>query len=121
MSQQQQPTQEDEEEELVFNIEDVQKIVRDTIELCLGGNTYSHSRTPQWISLITDKTLTRLNKLNKPFKYILRITITQKNGSALHTAAAYFWDTLTDGTCTVRWENKFMYCIVSVWGLALQI
>ncbi|XP_053615480.1 dynein light chain Tctex-type 1-like [Plodia interpunctella] len=111
----------DDEEDLVFNVEDIQKIIRDNIELCLGGNTYSHSRTPQWIAIITDKTMSRIHKLNKPFKYILRIIITQKNGTGLHTAAAYYWDIATDATCTVRWENKFMYCIVSVWGLALQI
>ncbi|XP_073959393.1 dynein light chain Tctex-type 1-like [Choristoneura fumiferana] len=111
----------DDEEDLVFNVEEVQTIIRDNIELCLGGNTYSHTRAPQWISIITDKTMARLTKLNKPFKYILRITITQKNGTGLHTAAAYFWDTATDGTCTVRWENKYMYCIVNIWALALQI
>lgn len=60
-------------QDLVFNVEDVQKIVRDNIELCLGGNAYSHSRCPHWISIITDKTLARLNKLNKPFKYIGKI------------------------------------------------
>lgn len=59
-------------QELVFNVEEVQKIIRDTIEMCLGGNTYSHSRTPHWIGLITDKTLARINKLNKPFKYICK-------------------------------------------------
>ncbi|KOB72607.1 putative cytoplasmic dynein light chain [Operophtera brumata] len=47
-----------------------EKIIRDNIELCLGGNTYSHTRAPVWITVITEKTLARLNKLNKPFKYI---------------------------------------------------
>ncbi|CAG9112690.1 hypothetical protein JYU34_005108 [Plutella xylostella] len=111
----------DEDDELTFNVEEVQKVVRDNIELVLGGNAYSHSRSPQWIALITDKTLARINKMQKPFKYIVRITITQKNGAGLHTAAAYYWDTATDGSCTVRWENKFMYCIVNVWAMALQI
>lgn len=54
-------------------MEEVQKIVRDNIELCLGGNAYSHSRTPQWIQIITDKTLARLSKMNKPFKYIRKL------------------------------------------------
>ncbi|KAJ2954824.1 hypothetical protein O0L34_g3136 [Tuta absoluta] len=115
------PPAEDDEEALLFNVEEIQKIIRDNIELVLGGNAYSYSRSTQWITLINDKTLSRINKLNKPFKYILRITLTQKNGAALHTSAAYYWDTLTDSTCTVRWENKYMYCIVNVWGLALQI
>ncbi|KAL5266508.1 hypothetical protein ACHWQZ_G003779 [Mnemiopsis leidyi] len=27
--------------------------------------------------------------------------------------------TKLDGSCTVRWENKTMYCIVSIFGLAI--
>jgi len=46
-------------------------------------------------------------------------TIMQKNGAGLHTASSCFWDNSTDGSCTVRWENKTMYCIVSVFGLAI--
>ena len=55
-------------------MEEVQKIVRDNIEFCLGGNTYSHSRTPQWVTVITEKTLAMLNKLNKPYKYIGKLS-----------------------------------------------
>lgn len=43
----------------------------------------------------------------------------QKNGAGLHSASSCYWDNNTDGTCTVRWENKTMYCIVSVFGLAI--
>lgn len=70
-------------------------------------------------------------------------TIMQKNGAGLHTASSCFWNNDTDGSCTVsnqrngnhsinqliihllhlsfqvRWENKTMYCIVSVYGLAI--
>ena len=45
--------------------------------------------------------------------------IMQKNGAGLHTASSCYWDNSTDGSCTVRWENKTMYCIVSVFGLAI--
>uniref|UniRef100_A0A182T746 Uncharacterized protein n=1 Tax=Anopheles maculatus TaxID=74869 RepID=A0A182T746_9DIPT len=43
-----------------------------------------------------------------------RITcmIMQKNGAGLHTASSCYWNNETDGSCTVRWENKTMYCIV---------
>lgn len=79
-----------------------------------------------------------LTKLQKPYKYIgkLRFSkkpekilkndffvvtcmIMQKNGAGLHTASSCFWNNETDGSCTVRWENKTMYCIVSVFGLAI--
>ena len=41
------------------------------------------------------------------------------SGAGLHTASSCYWDNSTDGSCTVRWENKTMYCIVSVFGLAI--
>lgn len=52
------------------------------------------------------------------FLLVVTCTIMQKNGAGLHTASSCFWDNTTDGSCTVRWENKTMYCIVSVFGLA---
>lgn len=53
--------------------------------------------------------------------FFLSVTcmIMQKNGAGLHTASSCFWNNETDGSCTVRWENKTMYCIVSVFGLAI--
>ena len=53
------------------------------------------------------------------FSFAVTCTIMQKNGAGLHTASTCFWDNATDGSCTVRWENKTMYCIVSVFGLAI--
>lgn len=41
------------------------------------------------------------------------------SGAGLHTAASCYWDNTTDGSRTVRWENKTMYCITTVFGLAL--
>lgn len=45
--------------------------------------------------------------------YFLTVTcmIMQKNGAGLHTASSCYWNNDTDGSCTVRWENKSMYCI----------
>ena len=82
----------------------------------------------------------RLKDLNKPFKYIVTAVIMQKNGAGLHTATSCFWDNTTDGddscqascrsqltnaavlaagSATLRWENKTMYCIVTVFGLSI--
>ena len=55
-----------------------------------------------------------------PFSLCLvTCVIMQKNGAGLHTASSCFWDNTTDGSCTVRWENKTMYVIVSVFGLSI--
>ncbi|GBM35477.1 Dynein light chain Tctex-type 1 [Araneus ventricosus] len=73
----------------------------------------------QWTSMVEEKVLWNLSKLNKPFKFIVTCTTMQKNGAGFHCASACYWDNNTDGTCTVRWENSFMYCIVTVFGLAI--
>uniref|UniRef100_A0A8D0F2G9 Dynein light chain Tctex-type 1 n=1 Tax=Strix occidentalis caurina TaxID=311401 RepID=A0A8D0F2G9_STROC len=89
------------------------------IESAIGGNAYQHSKVNQWTTSVVEQTLSQLTKLGKPFKYIVTCVIMQKNGAGLHTASSCFWDNSSDGTCTVRWENKTMYCIVSAFGLAI--
>ncbi|XP_076373035.1 dynein light chain Tctex-type 1-like [Tachypleus tridentatus] len=91
----------------------------EAVEGTIGGNAYQHSKVNQWTNTIVEQILGHVTKLNKPFKYIVTCVIMQKNGAGLHTASSCYWDNTTDGSCTVRWENKTMYCIVSVFGLAI--
>lgn len=81
--------------------------------------TYTHSRVPQWTSDVIENCMGRLKGLNKPFKYIVTCAIMQKTGAGLHMASSCYWDNTSDGSYTTKWENKTMYCIVSVFGLAL--
>lgn len=90
-----------------------------SIEGTIGGNAYQQNKVNQWTSNVVEMCLNNLTKLSKPFKYIVTCVIMQKNGAGLHTASSCFWDNTTDGSCTVRWENKTMYCIVSVFGLSI--
>uniref|UniRef100_F7C5B9 Dynein light chain Tctex-type 1 n=1 Tax=Ornithorhynchus anatinus TaxID=9258 RepID=F7C5B9_ORNAN len=98
---------------------DADRIPHEAIESSIGGNAYQHSKVNQWTTNVVEQTLSQLTKLGKPFKYIVSCVIMQKNGAGLHTASSCFWDTTSDGSCTVRWENKTMYCIVSTFGLAI--
>ncbi|XP_064408166.1 dynein light chain Tctex-type 1-like isoform X2 [Latimeria chalumnae] len=91
----------------------------EAIESTIGGNIYQHNRVNQWTSSVVETCLNQLTKLGKPFKYIVTCVILQKNGAGLHTTSSCFWDNTVDGSCTVRWENKTMYCILSVFGLAI--
>lgn len=101
------------------------------------------SQVGQWTSTCLETCIKRLADLNKPFKYVVTTVIMQKNGRAqaldsviqvhqlatlcnlwaagagLHTAASCFWDNASDGSRTVKWENKTMYCITTVFGLSL--
>ncbi|XP_043916173.1 dynein light chain Tctex-type 1-like [Protopterus annectens] len=103
----------------VFVVEDVSTIIKEAVESTIGGNAYQHNRVNQWTSSVVETCLNQLTKLGKPFKYIVTCVIMQKNGAGLHTASSCFWDNAVDGSCTVRWENKTMYCIVSVFGLGV--
>ncbi|XP_036398558.1 dynein light chain Tctex-type 1-like isoform X3 [Megalops cyprinoides] len=106
-------------EETVFVVDDITAIIKDAVETTIGNNAYQHNRINQWTSSVVETSLNQLTKLGKPFKYIVTCIILQKNGAGLHTASSCFWDNTTDGSCTVKWENKTMYCIVSVFGLAI--
>ncbi|XP_032998563.1 dynein light chain Tctex-type 1-like [Lacerta agilis] len=106
-------------EETVFIVDEVSNIIKEAIEGTIGGNAYLHSKVNQWTTSVVEQILSHLTKLGKPFKSVVTCVIMQKNGAGLHTASSCFWDKSADGTCTVRWENKTMYCIVSAFGLAI--
>jgi len=106
-------------EETQFIADEVSAIVKDTVESTIGGQTYTNAKVGQWTSTVVEGCLVGLTALQKPFKYIVNCTIMQKSGAGLHTASSCFWDNTTDGCCTVRWENKSLFCIVSVFGLAI--
>nr|ACO15040.1 Dynein light chain Tctex-type 1 [Caligus clemensi] len=106
-------------EETQFVVDEVSNIIKESIESTIGGNGYAQSKVAQWTKSVVESCIASLTKLQKPFKYIVTCVIAQKNGAGLHTASSRYWDNLTDGSCTVRWENKTMYCIVSVFGLSV--
>ncbi|XP_051746893.1 dynein light chain Tctex-type 1 [Ctenopharyngodon idella] len=106
-------------EETAFVVEEVSGIVKESLEGVIGRSSYEHKRVSQWTSSVVEQCLAQLSKLGKPFKYIVTCIIMQKNGAGLQSASSCFWDNTTDGSCTVRWENKHLYCIVSVFGLAI--
>merc|ERR1712193_149630 len=102
-----------------FEFDSMTNFIKESIENTIGGNGYAHPKVSQWTNAVVESCLASLTKLQKPFKYIVTCVIMQKNGAGLHTASSCYWDNSTDGSCTVRWENKTMYCIVSVFGLAI--
>ena len=85
----------------------------------MGGNSYTPAKVDQWTNGVVESCLCSLTKQRKPFKYIVTCVIMQKNRTGLHTASACYWDNTTDGSCTVKWNNKTMYCIVSVFVSAI--
>ncbi|TKS66984.1 Dynein light chain [Collichthys lucidus] len=106
---------------VVFSADEATSSVKECIEGVIGGTEYNQSRVNQWTASIVEHSLTHLVKQGRPFKYIVNCTIMQKSGAGLHTANSCYWDTATDGSCTVRWENRTMYCVVSVFAVAVPL
>ena len=57
-------------EEAAFVVEDVQNIIKESVETTLQNAVYNHAKVPQWTSTVVEQCLKRLTALNKPFKYI---------------------------------------------------
>ncbi|XP_077474033.1 dynein light chain Tctex-type 1-like [Stigmatopora argus] len=106
-------------DEVVFNPDEATNNIKECIEGVIGGMDYSQSKVNQWSAAIVEQSLAHLVKQRHPFKYIVNCTVMQKSGAGLHTANSCYWDNGTDGSCTVRWENRTMYCVVCVFAVAL--
>eukprot|EP01083_Nonionella_stella_P085122 235879_1 len=107
------------DEEKAFNQVEVKKAIDQSIEPVIGKNEYDTNKVNEWTSKIIDNVLKNLQNLNKPFKYVVTTVIMQNNGAGLHSASTCYWDPNADGSCSVKFENKTMHCITTVFCLAI--
>lgn len=97
----------------------IQSEVRNTLDHVLGNATYDTADVPAWVDTITSGILERLQVMSENYKYIVSINILQRTNAGFHLFSVCYWDQTTDGAVTVRWENKTLNCIASVYGVAL--
>ncbi|KAM9976731.1 hypothetical protein ACTFIR_010575 [Dictyostelium discoideum] len=91
-----------------FVVEEILTIIKEAVEISLHNTVYQHKQVPQWTQSIIDHSLKKISELNnKSYKYI---------GAGFHTASSCLWDSANDGSCSYRWDNKSMSCIISVFG-----
>jgi len=104
-----------------FSVEDVEAIVRQAIVGVLNQNQYNSKKVNEWTNSIVQNCLKELQAMARPFKYIITCVIMQKTGAGLNTTASMFWDTAKDGHCKVPWQNSTMHCLVTIYGLSVNI
>jgi len=104
-----------------FSVEDVESIIRLAIHVSLNEHSYNPKKVNEWTNLIVTNCLKDLQALNRPFKYVITCVIMQKNGAGLITSSSMFWDSSKDGLCKVPWQNATMHCIVTVYGVSVNI
>jgi dynein light chain Tctex-type 1 len=57
-------------EEKAFVCEEVNGLLKESVESTLANAPYHHNKVAQWNSNIVELSLKKLTSLNKPFKYI---------------------------------------------------
>ena len=99
----------------------VEPIVKKAIEENLGKIEY-HGK--QQLEQLSDKVhdhilKTLVNDVKKPFKYIVTVTLVQKNGAGMFATASKHWDRTIDGTVQISWQNQTIHCVCCVYALAI--
>ncbi|KAH7296460.1 hypothetical protein KP509_26G023800 [Ceratopteris richardii] len=102
-----------------FASDEIDPIIKNSIDEAIMSAQFHHEKVKHWTANVVELCVKRLADLDKPFKYIVTCIIMQKSGAGMSTATSCYWDTNVDGSRTIRWENKSMYCIVTVFGLGM--
>ena len=74
---------------------------------------------------LCEKSPETINRVQKPYKYVVTCCIMQRNGAGIHSATSCYWDAGTDAFLTYVWPrekskdvvNRSMWAIVTVFGL----
>lgn len=103
-----------------FDAEEVHRIVIEIAEKNLGEKSFKTEKLKQWTDSIVREVLEELSKLEQKFKYIVTCAINQRTGGELFSHSSCFFNADTDTVNTYRWENKSMYCIISIYAMGLE-
>ena len=108
----------------VLSFRELDESVRRLVERCvlkvLEGEHFSSAKVPKFVDDINALVLKRLKSACKDFKYIVTCAIAEaQRGAGFHLANSHYWDSETDGSLVVSWEDDEFICAVTVFGLAL--
>merc|ERR1712199_69460 len=69
------------------------------------GISYDHRQVNDWTNSITETVLVALQRLDKPYKYIVNCVIVQASNAGLNANTSVFWDAETDGSATYQYDS----------------
>ncbi len=93
--------------------------IRESVQSVIHDQQYSATKTEQWTNSIVENVLGKLVALNRPFKYVVTVLLTQRAGAGMHCAAVARWNPATDGRTSVLWENATVQALVTVFWVAI--
>ncbi|KAK7196404.1 dynein-light chain-protein [Novymonas esmeraldas] len=81
---------------------------------------YLHNNVANLVSSISDQVVQRLTQEAKlPRKYVVLVTIMQKQGAGLSMISSCSWNSTSDSCYVHKSENTSMYCIITVYGVTV--
>ena len=92
-----------------------QRLLSDLLE----SKTYNQSEVQNWTAEVSEKVALALKDISSNFKYAVTCVVMQKGEAGLHISSTCFWDSSTDGSFSIKWENASMHCILNVFALVL--
>ncbi len=109
------------DEHAEFSVEDAELIVRAAIVNVLNDQYWNTKKVNEWTNTIITNCLRDLQAQERPFKYIITAIIMQNTGAGLVTTVSTYWDAEKDNKLCVKWGNATMHCLVSIFGISVNI
>ncbi|CAF0794406.1 unnamed protein product [Adineta steineri] len=111
-----------------FNLDEIKLIIKQILHDKIGEKVFLYDHLHQWNVDILTEILYQLKQIqnkrinNQQMKYVVTVLIGEKANErnfGLHTSLSCLWDGRTDACVTVKWENKNIFSIISVFGLTI--
>ena len=80
-----------------FPQEEVETILRETIQEVLESANWDEAKVPLWINEICEKSMKRLVDMKMPMKFIVTCMLVQKTDKPLYSTFSTHWENNTDG------------------------
>ena len=100
-------------------VDEIEPIIKQAIDATLRDAVYKASKVTEWSNQVMSHIFKKTDAIGKPYKYLVSVIITQKNGAGMFTSNTMYCDTKVDAFVKVPWENQTMHCIVTVYGMAI--
>ena len=100
--------------------EDANRITKELLEKVIGNEPYKHSDVGAWNNEIVNGVINQLANNDPDVKYIVTCTVVQKNGAGLNSSTTCYWNNARDQWYVVRWENKYLHCLVHIYCITLK-
>jgi dynein light chain Tctex-type 1 len=100
-----------------FDVTIIKGLIKSTLDDVLKEQEYDQKQVQAWANTSVEKILQQMQQKAERYKFVVTCTIMQRKGAGLHSTSSCLWDKTSDNCCSDKWENKTMYCIVSVFAL----